>query len=78
MANPSERMGSRFDEIFTMRLKEADEFYAEIIPSNLGPDGTNVMSQSLAGLLWTKQFFNYDVDKWSRGHAGRFHPGQES
>ncbi len=61
---------SHFDEIFTLRLKEADEFYAEIIPSNLGPDGTSVMRQSLAGLLWTKQFFNYDVDKWARGHAG--------
>jgi hypothetical protein len=72
MSNPTGRMGDRFDEIFSQRLKEADDFYAEIIPSSLGPDGTRVMRQSLAGLLWTKQFFNYDVDKWASGHAGYF------
>ncbi len=71
IGNPSGRLGSRFDEIFTMRLKEADEFYAEIIPSSLEPDGVSVMRQALAGLLWTKQFFNYDVDKWYQGTPGR-------
>jgi hypothetical protein len=58
-----------FDSIFTYRLKEADEFYATIIPASLGADESNVMRQALAGMLWSKQFFNYDVGKWLKEHG---------
>ena len=51
------------------RLKEADEFYSTIIPSSLGADESNVMRQALAGMLWSKQFFNYDVGKWLKEHG---------
>ncbi len=67
---PSDRLGKAFDAIFTLRMKEADEFYAGIIPSHLGTDGSRVMRQAFAGLLWTKQYFNYNVDKWFKGHSG--------
>ena len=56
--------GSQFDELFETRRKEADAFYAEVIPANLNADQTNVMRQALAGMLWSKQFYHYDVDKW--------------
>ena len=46
------------------RRREADEFYASVIPSSLDADAANVMRQALAGMLWTKQFYYYDVDKW--------------
>ena len=46
------------------REAEADEFYAAVIPAAVGPDGANVMRQALAGMLWGKQFYHYDVDKW--------------
>ena len=61
--------GTGFDNIFKSRLKEADEFYATVIPSSLGADEANVMRQALAGMLWSKQFFNYDVAKWLKEHG---------
>ncbi len=56
--------GNAFDEIFKARLDEADAFYASVIPPSLEEDSTNIMRQALAGMLWTKQFYNYDVGKW--------------
>ena len=56
--------GSDFDDMFEMRHKEADEFYDIVIPRSLSTDEVNVMRQALAGMLWSKQFYHYDVDKW--------------
>ncbi len=56
--------GDRFDETLQTRKAEADEFYASVIPAALNADQTNVMRQALAGMLWSKQFYHYDVDKW--------------
>ena len=44
--------------------EEADEFYAAVIPPSLDADAANVMRQALAGMLWSKQFYHYDVDQW--------------
>jgi hypothetical protein len=54
----------RFEDALQARRKEADEFYASVIPSSLNADAANVMRQALAGMLWSKQFYHYDVDKW--------------
>ena len=62
-------MGADFENIFKSRLQEADEFYATVIPPSLSADEANVMRQALAGMLWSKQFFNYDVNKWLRQHG---------
>ena len=61
--------GTAFDTVMADRRKEADEFYAAVIPPSLGPDETNVIRQALAGMLWSKQFFNYDVDRWLEEHG---------
>lgn len=53
-----------FGEAFEIRRKEADEFYGAVIPRSLNADQANVMRQALAGMLWTKQVYLYDVDKW--------------
>src|SRR5262245_47227555 len=53
-----------FDDVIQARLKEADEFYATVIPASLDADAANVMRQALAGMLWSKQFYHYDVDRW--------------
>lgn len=53
-----------FDRMFQARRKEADEYYATVIPRSLSADQANVMRQALAGMLWSKQFYHYDVDKW--------------
>ena len=56
--------GKHFDDVIQARRKEADEFYAGVIPRSLDADAANVMRQSLAGMLWSKQFFYYDVNRW--------------
>jgi Mannosylglycerate hydrolase MGH1-like glycoside hydrolase domain len=56
--------GIRFEEIMRARREEADEFYAAITPPSLDSDAASVMRQALAGMLWSKQFYHYDVDKW--------------
>jgi hypothetical protein len=56
-----------FDDVFDERKREADEFYAAIIPEGLSPDAKNVMRQSFAGLLWSKQFYHYVVNDWLNG-----------
>ena len=63
-ANGAGPFGGRFDEVFQARRAEADEFYAAVIPPSLDADAANVMRQALAGMLWSKQFYHYDVDKW--------------
>ena len=53
-----------FDAVIEARSREADEFYAGVIPASLNADAASVMRQALAGMLWSKQFYYYDVDKW--------------
>ncbi|MDP1667339.1 MAG: glucosidase [Methylobacter sp.] len=59
-----------FDELFQARITEADEFYAQLTPVSIrdDKDRVNVMRQALAGMLWSKQYFYYDVDKWLEEH----------
>jgi hypothetical protein len=70
--------GSQFAEVLQARKTEADEFYATVIPASLDADAANVMRQALAGMLWSKQFYHYDVDKWleERGFDP-FKPGRK-
>jgi len=59
-----EKFGTNFDAIFRRRVAEANEFYATVIPEKLSEDEARVMRQALAGMMWGKQFYLYDVDKW--------------
>jgi len=63
-----EPFGDYFEQTFAARLQEADAFYETVIPPKVREDGdrTNVMRQALAGMMWTKQYFYYDVDQWLR------------
>jgi hypothetical protein len=58
-----------FTTIMKTRRAEADEFYKSITPPRLSPDEALVMRQALAGMLWSKQFFFFDVDKWLEEHG---------
>lgn len=53
-----------FADVIQLRHQEADEFYGTVIPPSLNADQANVMRQALAGMLWSKQFYHYDVDRW--------------
>ena len=59
--------GKGFDRLFAQRRREADEFYATLIPAKLSDDAQDVMRQALAGLLWSKQWYHYDVQRWLDG-----------
>lgn len=60
-------LGDGFVEQFEARKTEADEFYAEIIPATLSDDAKNVMRQAFAGMLWSKQYYHYSVQRWLEG-----------
>jgi len=70
--------GKRFDEIIEIRRKETDEFYASVIPASLDADAALVMRQAMAGMLWSKQFYYFDVNRWleERG-SDPFHPSRK-
>jgi hypothetical protein len=59
-----EAFGRSFEDTLQARLREADAFYAEVIPPSLDSDARLVMRQAFAGLLWSKQFYYYPVNKW--------------
>jgi hypothetical protein len=61
-----------FDGLIATRRAEADEFYDTITPPSVSADARAVMRQALAGMLWSKQYYNFDVDIWLREH--RAHP----
>jgi hypothetical protein len=67
LKSAGEIFGPAFDHIFAERKREADEFYQTVIPAGLSPDAQNVMRQSFAGLLWSKQFYHYVVRDWLKG-----------
>jgi hypothetical protein len=58
-----------FAEIMHTRQAEADEFYRAITPERVNKDEALVMRQALAGMLWSKQYFFFDVDKWLTEHG---------
>jgi hypothetical protein len=64
----SDPLGTDFEGVFATRREEADRFYADVIPPTLDEDAAMVMRQSLAGLLWGKQYYEYDVHRWLREH----------
>ncbi len=61
-----------FEQIVKSRIAEADEFYKRITPSALSEDAQRVHRQALAGMLWGKQFYYFDLEKWLEEH--RSHP----
>ncbi len=59
----------QFEQSFEACKRECDEFYQEIIPDNIGEDERLICRQGYAGLLWTKQFYHYDIDQWLNSGA---------
>jgi hypothetical protein len=64
-------VGDDFDGVFAARRREADEFYARVIPASLSADARSVMRQAFAGMLWSKQFYHYVVRDWLAGDPGQ-------
>ena len=66
--------GRAFNQTFIERRHEADEFYRQLEPDGLSEDARRVQRQSFAGLLWSKQFYHYEVSRWLRGDPGEPEP----
>ncbi len=66
-AGENDRPFDDFESMFDRRLAEADAFYAEIQSEDIDADQKRIQRQALAGMLWTKQFFYYNVEQWLQG-----------
>jgi len=66
-----------FDQVFSARLKEANEFYDSLAPSHLSEDARRVQRQAFAGMLWSKQFYHYDVNRWLKGDPSMPEPPRD-
>jgi len=60
-ANP---FGKHFDDVIHARTREADEFYSQVIPAAIDREKAMLMRQALAGMLWSKQYYEFQVDNW--------------
>ncbi len=67
-AKPVDKAFNKFDETFASRLADANEFYERITPGTLSEDERRVHRQALAGMLWSKQYYYFDLDKWLEEH----------
>ena len=70
-------LGAAFDATMAARLAEADDFYADLLRPGATPDEATVMRQAFAGMLWSKQFYAYDVARWLEGDPASPPPPSE-
>ena len=73
----SDPCNGKFDATFDERKREADEFYDSVTPQDLSQDAKAVMRQALGGLLWSKQFYYYDMGSWLKGDPAEPAPPSE-
>ena len=66
-----------FDSIFEKRKQEADLFYAEVQKGIESDDARNVQRQAYAGLLWSKQFYYFNIHQWLKGDPAQPPPPAE-
>ena len=57
------------EAVFAKRMREADDFYRSLVPASIGADAARVMRQAYAGMLWTKQYYMFDANRWLREHG---------
>jgi hypothetical protein len=67
-------LGPGFASVMDEREREADEYYAAITPSGLDPERARIVRQASAGLVWSKQYYDYSVAQWLDGDAGQPRP----
>ena len=66
-----------FDELFFLRRREADDFYSTLPGASADPEARRIQRLAYAGLLWSKQFYHFDVPRWLRGDPGQPPPPPE-
>jgi len=74
---PNAQAFSDFDQVFDTRLREADAFYDGIQSNIKDPEGKMIQRQAFAGMIWSKQFYYYDIPEWLNGDPGQPKPDPE-
>jgi hypothetical protein len=74
---PAEDPFAGFDETFAARIAEADELYAELATPTMGEEERRIHRQALAGLLWSRQYYHFDIPQWLKGDPGQPPPPPE-
>jgi len=64
---PAGDLNGGFTRVVNARRQEADAFFAELTPAGASADEASVLRQAIAGMMWGKQFFHYDVERWLTG-----------
>ncbi len=66
---PADPFGKECAAVLADRRTEADAFYASITPPGVDADAAEVLRQALAGMVWSKQYYGYDLDRWLAGQG---------
>jgi len=74
LAPTAQPVGDEFDEVLRVRRAEADEFHNDVVPSDISSERRAITRQALAGLLFSKQWYHFDVDRWLEGDPGTAPP----
>jgi hypothetical protein len=69
---PWHEIEKSFAKVMETRQNEADKFYASLTPKGVNEDAARVMRQALAGMLWSKQYYSYDIERWAEEHGEDF------
>src|SRR5262249_14229808 len=76
-ADQSLDLGRDFERTLSDREREADEFFAQLRPEGASDDEARVMRQAFAGMIWSQQFYHYDVERWLEGDPAQPPPPAE-
>jgi hypothetical protein len=71
----AEQFDKGFESVFAARKAEADDFYESVITTDVSDDARNVMRQAFAGMLWSKQYYYFDLQRWIDEHELFEHHG---
>ncbi|MBX7165907.1 MAG: glucosidase [Pirellulales bacterium] len=77
LAGTAKAAADDFKGVFDQRRREADEFYAHLQADVADPDARRIQRQALAGMIWSKQFFYFDVREWLQGDPAQPAPPQQ-
>ena len=76
-SGPEDAPFASFDEVLESRRREADEFYASLQKDLIDQDAKSVQRQALAGMIWSKQYYDYDIRQWLQGDPAQPAPPAE-
>ncbi|MEL7148655.1 MAG: glucosidase, partial [Bacteroidota bacterium] len=71
---PTKEPFEDFDKVYEERINDCNDFYRQVQGDIPNQDHLNIQRQAYAGMLWSKQFYYYNVKEWLDGDTGRAKP----